>query len=150
MKVKEKYKKSEALKELEREFNEHKRKEHPTLPDHAFVYTKFRDDSANSLTSSIMAFLKLNGCYVQRVNTTGTWSQKLKKYIYSGSTRGAADLTAIIGKGKHVSIEIKFGQDKVSEKQKEVKAQIEAAGGIYYIARNYQEFYNWFNENFNN
>ena len=141
----EKYKKSEALKELERLSDSAKRIKYPSLKEQFFVKSNYSDKSTNELTKAIKRYLELKGCYVQRVNTTGIYSQKLKKYIYSGSTNGAADLTAVVG-GKHISIEIKLGRDKLSEKQKEVKAQVEKAGGIYIVVKNFQDLYDFINE----
>ena len=144
-----KYKKSEALKELEKEFHAQKKLSHPTVPEYALLTTKFSDDSANSLTASIMAFLKLKNCFGARVNTQGNYSQRLGKFITSGSTKGMPDISAIV-KGRFVGIEVKFSKDVQSDRQKVIQQQIEEAGGLYYIARDFESFQAWYNENFNN
>jgi hypothetical protein len=149
MKVKEKYKKSEALKELERMFNEQKKKDHPGIPDHARVCTKFSDDSTNALTAAIMAYLKVRKAFSARVNVTGTYDPKIKRYRYSGSTKGLPDVSAIV-KGRYVGIEIKYDKDSQSDRQKVIQMQIEEAGGLYYIAKDFESFYSWFNNEFKN
>jgi hypothetical protein len=61
----------------------------------------------------------------------GTWTP-------STSTKGSADISATI-RGRSVKIEVKQ-KDKQSEVQKRYQESIEAAGGTYFIARNFDEF----------
>ena len=131
------YRKPESVKELERLHFERKRAKHPDMPFP--VKTKFRDDSANGLTRCIVAWLELHGYFAGRVNTTGVYNQKLGKYIHSGSRKGMADITAIIN-GKHVSIEVKHGRDRIRPEQMKVKQEIEQAGGSYVIASTFDDF----------
>ncbi|HWZ21481.1 MAG TPA: hypothetical protein VNW06_02440 [Cytophagaceae bacterium] len=145
----EKYKKSNALKELESLHFEEKKLKYPNLKEGYLVATKFRDDTSNDLTAAIITYLKLKGCFAARINCQGTYSQKLKKYIYSGSTKGLGDISAIISGGRHLSVEIKIGKDKMSDRQEIVKMQVEASGGLFFIAKDFESFYNWFNQQFN-
>jgi len=130
------YSKPDSLRQLERLHLERKNAKRPGF---AHIKTTFRDDSANALTRSITAWLQLHGHFAARVNTTGTYNQKLKKYIHSGSRRGMADITAVIN-GRHVSIEIKHGKDRILPEQLKVKSEIEQAGGIYIIASTFDNF----------
>ena len=131
------YKKPDSVKELERIHFEVKQAKHPGTP--YLVRTKFRDDSANGLTKCITAWLSLHGHFAGRVNTQGTYSQKLGKYIKSGSRKGMADVTAVVN-GRHVSIEVKIGRDKIRPDQLKVKQEIEEAGGAYIIASSFDIF----------
>ena len=131
------YKKPESIKELERLHFEAKKTLHPDTP--YLVQTKFRDDTANELTRCILGWLKLNGHFGARVNTMGTYNAKLGKYIRSGSKKGMADITAVIN-GKHVSIEVKTGRDKIRLEQMKVKSEVEAAGGVYIVASTFDDF----------
>ena len=133
------YKKPDSVKELERLYFERKQLKNPTIKKEWLIKTKFRDNSSNGLTTCITEWLELHGYFGARVNTTGTYSHKLKKYIYSGSRRGMADITAVVN-GKHVSIEIKFGKDRIRPEQIKVKEEIEAAGGIFIIVHTFDEF----------
>lgn len=47
-----------------------------------------------------------------------------------------------------MKIEIKHGKDRQSEAQKRYQADIEMAGGIYYIAKTFDEFYQWYKQRF--
>ena len=130
------YRKPESVKELERLHYERK---HAKNPDFCHIKTKFRDDSSNGLTQCITAWLELHGHFAGRVNTTGIYNRKLKKYIHSGSRRGMADITSVIN-GRHVSIEVKHGRDRMRPEQLKVKAGIEAAGGIFIVASSFDNF----------
>jgi len=133
------YRKPESIKELEQAYFEYECKKYPNFPNYARVVTKFRDDNANGLTRCIVKWLEMHQYFAGRVNTTGIYSQKLKKYIYSGSKRGMADVTAVID-GRHVSIEVKVGKDKMRLAQVEVKREIEQAGGVYIVASSFDNF----------
>lgn len=135
--VKNRYIKPDSVKVLERLHFEAKRKKHPDTP--YLVQTKFRDDTANELTKCITAWLNLHGCFAGRVNTMGTYNQKLGKYVKSGSKRGMADITAVVN-GRHVSIEVKTGKDKIRPDQEKCKSEIEQAGGIYITASSFDSF----------
>jgi hypothetical protein len=45
-------------------------------------------------------------------------------------------------------IEVKVGKDRLSEDQRKEMAAIEQAGGIYYVARNMADFYEWYYKTF--
>jgi hypothetical protein len=59
-------------------------------------------------------------------------------------TAGSADISATI-KGRSVKIEVKIGKDRQSEAQKKYQEMIERAGGVYIIAKNFDEFVEWYN-----
>jgi 3-methyladenine DNA glycosylase Tag len=59
--------------------------------------------------------------------------------------RGTADIHAVIC-GRHASIEVKVGKDRMSDAQHKTKAAIEKAGGTYYIARNFESFMEWYQQ----
>jgi hypothetical protein len=44
-------------------------------------------------------------------------------------------------KGRSVKVEIKIGKDFQKLNQKQYQKQVELAGGIYWIIRSFQEFY---------
>jgi len=137
------YKKPASVKELEILHFEAKKIKYPNNPYP--VRTLFRDDSANGLTKCIVAWLELHGHFAARINTTGTYSQKLGKYIHSGSRRGMADVTSIIN-GRHVSIEVKIGRDRMRPDQLKVKNEVEAAVGVYIVASSLDNFLQRINE----
>lgn len=126
-------------------------------PDYV-AKTKFTDKTANGLTKSIIAWINLNGYQAERISTTGRYVDNSKivtdvlgnrkkigsgKYIKGTGTNGSADISATI-KGKSIKIEVKIGKDKQSEAQIKYQQMIEKAGGIYFIAKNFDEFYGFY------
>lgn len=120
--------------------------------------TQFSDKTANGLTKCIITFLKLQNCQAERVSNTGRMIDRRRKvtdvlgctkvigsaeWIPGAGTNGTADISATI-EGRSVKVEVKVGKDKQSNAQKEYQRQVEAAGGTYVIARDFQGFYEWF------
>ncbi len=118
------------------------RRLYPNVPDYALPLTKYSDKTANELTRAITDYIRLNGGYCTRINTTGQF--RAGKWVKGTTTKGTADLHAVIA-GRHVSIEIKIGRDKLSPAQIKQARIIERAGGLYYVARNFSDFFSWFN-----
>jgi len=136
------YKKPEAIKELERLATEAARLKHPTLPVHALAPRKFRDDTANSLTCCIVAYISMTGGWASRIGNQGTFKKSIGRYIPSTAKRGLADVMATY-QGKSLHIEVKVGKDRMSEHQRLVETEVTKSGGYYIIARNFTEFKNW-------
>jgi hypothetical protein len=132
-------------------------------------YTK-TDNSANHLTGCIMDWIRFNGGQAERINTMGRRvdNTKISKDVLGGTrligsvswqkgtgTKGSADISATIPMqvngikfGVSVKIEVKYGKDRQSEDQKKYEHTINEAGGIYVIARNIDEFIEWYDETF--
>lgn len=125
----------------------------------------YSDKTANGLTRCIIDFLKLSGWQAERINTTGRPIDKRQvvtdavgkqrqigsvEWIRSGSTPGSADISATI-QGRSVKIEVKCkatGDNNQSAGQKLYQQHIEAAEGLYYIARDFESFYEWYVQTF--
>ena len=118
----------------------HNREQFPNVPDHARSIHKYEDKSANGLTRCINDYTRFIGGYSVRVNTMGTYRESLGKFTPGGTTPGTADLHLCL-KGIHISVEVKIGRDRLSDKQLNCKAQVEAAGGIYLVVSCFQDFY---------
>ena len=130
---------------------------YPSIPDYARVCYNYSDKTANGLTRCIIDFLKLSGHYAERINTTGIYREgKTFKDVVGftritpgmwtpgGATPGSSDISAVIH-GKAVKVEVKIGKDRMSEAQVKYKEKVEAAGAVYYVARSFTEFYEWYN-----
>jgi hypothetical protein len=156
------YRKSQAVKQLEAMANDAARKKYPEIPADWLAPRKYRDDSANGLTKCIIDFLKFTGNQAERINNTGrlidqqrtftdvvgrTRTIGQKKWIKGTGTNGTADISATI-KGLSVKIEVKHGKDRQSEAQRTYQRHIEQAGGIYFIARTFEQFFDWYNAKF--
>ena len=131
---------------------------HPNVPEHAIPNPKYSDKTANGLTKCIIDFLMLSGYQAERINTMGRPIDNRKQVTdvlgrvktigsmtwgKSTARKGSADISATI-KGKSVKIEVKIGKDRQSDFQKEYQKEVEWAGGIYIIAKSFQEFYDWY------
>lgn len=126
---------------LSKHQDQHKDK-YPSVPDYARPKAKLPGTDANSLTQAIIKFIDMSGGWATRISTEGRYIEALGKRIPSSVKKGTADIHAVY-KGKHLSIEVKIGKDKQSEVQKSVQQQIEKAGGLYYIAKDFTSFHQW-------
>lgn len=131
---------------------------YPTVPGFALPRLKYCDKTANGLTKCIIDFIELTGGQAERINNTGRQLDERKtytdtlgnsrtigsvKWIKGTGTNGTSDISATI-QGKSVKVEVKIGADKQSDKQKEYQQAIEKAGGIYFVAKDFNSFYKWY------
>lgn len=123
------------------------KKNHPSLEDWHIGKYMHRDENTNGLTKCIIDFLKFKGWQAERIVSSGKYDPRLKRFVKSQSTPGTADISATI-KGLSVKIEVKFGKDRLSEKQKEYRDKVIQAGGIYYVAKDFDTFVEWYKKTF--
>lgn len=142
---------------------DYQRRKHPLMPEHGRIHTyKNTDNGANGLTKCILDYFKFNGWQAERISNTGRMidNRKIVKDVIGrqkqiGSTQwipgtgrnGTADISATLpiqvnGRtvGLSLKIEVKYGKDRQSQVQKDYQKEIESAGGIYMIARNFDDF----------
>jgi hypothetical protein len=153
----------DKLKELYLSYSKIK---NPSLPDYARCYPPYfsKSSTTNGLTKCIIAYIRLNGWQAERISTTGRIIDKTKivtdsvgfqrqigskEWIKGTGTKGSGDISATIS-GKSIKIEIKNEKtkDRQSIDQKKYELTIDFSGGIYYIAKNFNDFVTWFDENF--
>lgn len=122
-------------------------KKYPNTPSRYLVKKYYRDDTANGLTQCIIDYIKLYGGHAERINTMGIPVETPTgvKWRTGNTEKGSADISATI-RGRSVKIEIKIGRDRQSDAQKQYQSEIEAAGGLYYIAKNFTAFVDWYAE----
>lgn len=155
------YKKPQAVRELEELADIENAKKHPQFAKYA-PKAKYRDDTANGLTRCIIYYIKFHGGQAERVNSMGVPIDTRREvtdiighrrtigsvqWRPSGATVGSADISATI-QGRSVKIEVKIGFDRQSEAQKAYQKEVEAAGGLYYVARDFTSFVQWYHQNF--
>lgn len=105
-----------------------------------------KKSSTNALTDFIInSFQALPYGDAFRVNTQGTFDPRKKRYIYSNSTKGFSDVQALY-KGIAIYIEVKneATKDRLSENQKKFRYRVNKAGALYFIAKNQDQFFKWF------
>lgn len=159
--TKTRYTKPESVKTLEQLAFEKLKERYPNNPYYPKV--KYTDATTNGLTKCVIDYITFSGNHAERVNSTGAIKDNRKtskdvlgnlrtigsvQWIKSNTQTGTADISATV-KGKSLKIEIKCeatGDKKQSKGQIEYQKQIEAAGGVYLIVRNFTDFYNWLNE----
>lgn len=131
---------------------------YPRMPKEYIPKPTYSDKTANGLTKCIIHFVKANGYQAERISNTGRYIDNSKivtdsmgfqkrigsgQYIKGTGTNGTADISLTI-KGKSIKAEIKIGKDRQSEAQKKYQADIERAGGIYIIVKDFDEFINFY------
>jgi|SRR5580692_1743469 hypothetical protein len=129
--------------EYKRLYKEHITRKYPSFPP---IEPKIPTDrTANGLTQLIIKFLAWKGHYANRISTQGQARADggRIKWTTSHTKRGTPDITAIIS-GRSVWIEVKVGKDHLSDAQVKQQSDIQEAGGIYYVARDMQSFYQWY------
>ena len=144
--------------ELKRLALEDNIRKYPSTPPHCRPVFKYSDKTANGLTKCIIDYLNFSGHFAERISSMGrvidnrqTYTNVIgqrvtigsTKYIPGTSTKGTADISATI-KGKSVKIEVKIGNDRQSQNQKDYQKRTEQAGGIYIIAKNFADFKLWY------
>jgi hypothetical protein len=131
---------------------------HPSIPAKGIPQPKYTDKKANGLTKMIIEFLQLMEHQAERISTTGRYIDNSKivsdvlghkkqigsgEWIKSTSTKGSADISATIN-GRSVKIEVKIGKDVQSAAQIDYMIAINKAGGVYVIAKDFDQFYRWY------
>lgn len=128
---------------------------YPNYPVGYIAVPKYNDKTANGLTRCIVDFLNFSGNQAERISNTGRYIDNTEivtdvlgrsstigsgQYIPGTGTKGTADISAII-KGRSVKIEVKIGRDRQSEAQKKYEESVNKAGGQYWIAKDFDGFY---------
>lgn len=144
----------ENKKLLEDLYIKHTKQNYPNFPDFAIPPEKFSDKTANELTKTICKFITYIGGQAERISNQGQYRDNSKvvtdvlgrkRKIGSGQwtkgqgTNGTADISAIY---KRISfkIEVKIGKDRMSQAQLRYKQEVERAGAVYLIAKDFDSF----------
>lgn len=149
-----------AVKELNSLYLADNRQRFPSLPDGARCVPKFKMSTAGGLSKAIITYLRLQSWQCERVANMGRvvstkqnyidsvgFGREMgsSKYIPGTGTNGTSDLKACI-MGRHVSIEIKIRSDRQSKAQIQYQDDVENAGGVYIIIRDFEGFVEWYKE----
>lgn len=142
------YRRPEKVKLLEQRRWEDDCRRHPSVDPKYIARRKMRDDTANGLTACVVAYAKLNGCFASRLNTTGVYDAKLKKFRHTTQRRGLPDVLITGPDGISIFAEIKVKKDRMSEYQERIREEQQQAGGIYLTINSFTQFYDWFNDKY--
>ena len=128
------------LKELSKLADKLKAEAHPLLPPHALVKKRFKDTTANELTKTIIwDMYHVRGGVGYRINNGAVYDLKKKVHRKGVQRKGIPDIIGIID-GKFYGIEVKIGKDRQSADQKEIEKEINDSGGVYFIAKSYDDY----------
>ncbi len=138
------------------------RERYPSIPEHARPRPKYNDKTANGLTRCIIDFIHFKNGQAERINNTGriidqrqTFTDAMGykrtigsyKWVKGTGTNGTADISSTIN-GRSVKIEVKIGADIQSAAQTQYQREVERAGGLYFIAKDFDTFYRWYAKTF--
>lgn len=131
-----------ALQELEQMHLQEQMRKYPNYPKEYFITPKFKIKEANGLTAAITHYIDLKGGYASRINSGGVYDQKLGTHRHGTTKRGFSDIQGVYN-GLALYIEIKIAADRQSEYQKEFQKSVTKAGGLYFIAKDFESFVYW-------
>lgn len=97
-----------------------------------------KPSASSSLTDAVIKYFKLHGGNAYRINTVGIYDKEMGGLRNSGMKKGLPDVIGIY-KGQFIGVEIKIGKDRQSDYQKEREQEINAAGGLYFIAKTFDQ-----------
>ena len=156
------YDKMKPLKILEGLDLSERLRRYPRVPRQAITVHRFSDKTANGPTQCILRWLELHGHWATRINAMGRQLPtktiidvmghahvEVGKWIPGSTKKGTADIHSVVN-SRHVSIEVKVGCDRMGPEQYKTKEAIELCGGIYYIATDFESFYEWYTKTTNN
>lgn len=139
---------NQAMRLLKEAVKARKKAQYPAVPDYAIVTPKYQDRTANGLTQCIIDFINSqDNCHAERISNEGVMRKDGNGRAFratSSMQNGTADISATMW-GRSVKIEVKIGNDRQSEAQREYQRQIENARGYYVTARDFKGFLEWFN-----
>jgi len=116
------------------------------VPAHAIPKpVPFKDSSAELTKSVLYDLIEVRGAAAYRINNVGIWDAKRGVYRKGGTVKGIPDIIGVLD-GRFIGIEIKYGTDRQSADQKVVEAEIQSAGGVYFIAKTYLDYLSKINE----
>lgn len=149
---------TESLKLLEEIRLQHFKSNFPNFDFKLLLKQPYRDDTENGLIKCIIDFIKLKGgqAFFIQSNHNLTQDQKFSKRscnalslneIITNNFNSNANISANI-KGEAVKIEINKGNDQRSVYDLIDQTLIEASGCLYFIAKDFNSFMDWYLEMF--
>jgi len=102
-------------------------------------------NEANNLTKAVLNLINLSGFVAWRINSVGVFDPVKRIHRTSNQAKGLPDIIGIVN-GRFIGIEIKIGADRQSEHQKDREAEINKAGGLYWIIKDFDTFHKLFKE----
>lgn len=124
------------------------RSQYPNVPAFAVPKPAYKLATANGLTRAIVDYIRFKGGFAERVNRMGFRTknkQGREVWVSGGGTNGTADISAILPGGRSARIEVKVGRDRIRPDQVRYAEKVQRAGALYFIARDFESFWVWYN-----
>jgi hypothetical protein len=102
----------------------------------------YQTKTVYGLLECIKNYIDLKGGYASRINSGGVYDQKLETYRLGTTKRGFSDVQGVYN-GLALYVEVKIGKDRQSEHQKDFQKSVTDAGGLYFIAKDFESFVYW-------
>jgi len=93
---------------------------------------------ATILTGQIIEFVYNEGGYAFRASSTGIYDTQ-KQHFRTAPKKGVSDILACYF-GRLIAIEVKIGTDRLSSEQTGFLKNVEHAGGIAIVAKDFETF----------
>lgn len=93
---------------------------------------------ATELTNQIIDFIYRQGGYAWRSSSVGVFDTKQQRFR-AAAKKGVADVLACY-RGRLVAVEVKIGTDRLSDEQDGFLRNVGAAGGIGFVAKDFDGF----------
>jgi hypothetical protein len=154
-----------AIQTLNAMINASMMERYPMIRPELLRLKPMRCNSANTLTQCVKKFLQLKGHQCERINTMGRRLDHTRvvtdvlgykrqigsvKFVPGTGTKGSADLSAIVRTSSGVvipwKIEVKWGSDRLRPEQIEYSKDIFAAGGHYSVVKDFEDFFEQYNQ----
>lgn len=111
-----------------------------------FCWYTFPMSEATTLTNQIIDHIYRAGGYAWRSSSVGVFDTSQQRFR-AAAKKGVADVLACY-QGLLVAVEVKIGKDRISPEQEGFLANIIAAGGYAFIAKNLEDFREWWSFTF--
>lgn len=128
-------------------FNNLQTDEQRELFQKAFPPAKKKKSKASELTDAIISYIKMTGGAARSINNSVPYDKNKGVYLSGIVRRGTEDITCTmpivfsgVKIGLHVGVEVKIGKDRQSEYQKRREEELTKAGGVYIIAKTFDQF----------
>lgn len=99
---------------------------------------------AAELTNKIIHQFYIDGAYAWRAASVGVYDKKIGQFR-TAPKKGVADILACY-RGTLIAVEVKIGSDRMSDEQVGFIKNILHAGGQAYVAKNFEEFLEWWSQ----
>lgn len=98
---------------------------------------------ASELTNQIINHIYQCGGYAWRASSTGVYDPSVGKFR-TAAKKGVSDILGCLPpSGKLIAIEIKIGKDRLSPEQEGFLKNLEHAGALTFIAKDFESFKEW-------